>query len=199
MNGEPAQTLRLLEAVLFASDRALTERELARELPAGTDVAGLLADLRRFYADRGVNLVRAGEGWSFVTAADLAPLLAEARRVQTKLSRAAVETLAIIAYHQPVTRTEIEDLRGVQLARGTLDALFEQGWVAPCGRRKTPGRPMQWATTDGFLRHFGLESLRDLPDLDDLRAAGLLEKPVPPLRQGARAEGEGREEDPGDD
>lgn len=199
MSGIDPLHLRLVEALLFASSEPLAEPELARRLPEGAEIRPLLAELQEHYRPRGVNLVRVGTGWAFRTALDLAPLLARERRIERKLSRAAAETLAIIAYHQPVTRTEIEDLRGVQLARGTLDALFEQGWVAPCGRRKTPGRPMQWATTDGFLRHFGLESLRDLPDLDDLRAAGLLEKPVPPLRQGARAEGEGREEDPGDD
>lgn len=168
--------LRLLEAILFASAEPLDERELAERLPAGADVGKLLALLAADYSARGVHLVRAGATWAFATAPDLAPLLARERHVEKKLSRAAIETLAIIAYHQPVTRGEIEEIRGVQLSKGTIDVLFEQGWVAPKGRRETPGRPVTWATTDAFLRHFGLATLNDLPGVDELQAAGLLDR-----------------------
>jgi segregation and condensation protein B len=168
-------SLRLLEAMLFASAGPLSERDLSERLPEGVDVAPLLARLVAEYAPRGVHLIRAGLGWSFVTAPDLAPLLARERRVEKKLSRAAIETLAVIAYHQPVTRGEIEEIRGVQIGKGTLDALFDQGWIEPRGRRETPGRPALWATTDGFLLHFGLAGLADLPNVEELRAAGLLD------------------------
>lgn len=168
--------LRLLEAILFASADPLDERELAERLPAGADVGKLLALLAADYSARGVHLVRAGATWAFATAPDLAPLLARERHVEKKLSRAAIETLAIIAYHQPVTRGEIEEIRGVQLSKGTIDVLFEQGWVAPKGRRETPGRPVTWATTDTFLRHFGLATLNDLPGVEELQAAGLLDR-----------------------
>lgn len=168
--------LRLLEAILFASADPLDERELAERLPAGADVGKLLALLAADYSARGVHLVRAGATWAFGTAPDLAPLLARERHVEKKLSRAAIETLAIIAYHQPVTRGEIEEIRGVQLSKGTIDVLFEQGWVAPKGRRETPGRPVTWATTDTFLRHFGLATLNDLPGVEELQAAGLLDR-----------------------
>ena len=167
--------LRLLEAVLFASAEPLSERDLAELLPEDADVPALLAKLGDEYASRGVQLTRAGDSWTFATAADLAPLLTRQRRIEKKLSRAAIETLAVIAYHQPVTRGDIEEIRGVQLGKGTLDTLFEHGWIEPCGRRDTPGRPAVWATTDGFLRHFGLATLSDLPSVDELRAAGLLD------------------------
>jgi len=167
--------LRLLEAMLFASAAPLRERDLARRLPEDADVAVLLATLVDRYADRGVNLVRAGDTWGFRTAPDVAPALAEDRQVTRKLSRAAIETLAIIAYHQPVTRAEIKEIRGVGLSKGILDVLFEEGWVRPKGRRRTPGRPVTWATTDAFLDHFGLENLTDLLGLDELKAAGLLD------------------------
>jgi segregation and condensation protein B len=173
--GSERRLLRLIEAILFAAATPLTERELAERLPAGADVGKLLALLEAEYAARGVRLVRAGATWAFATAPDLAPLLATERRVETKLSRAAMETLAIVAYHQPVTRGDIEEIRGVQVSKGTLDVLFEQGWIAPKGHRETPGRPVTWATTDGFLRHFGLATLNDLPGVEDLRAAGLLD------------------------
>lgn len=169
------QGLRLLEAMLFASAEPLTELDLAERLPEGADVSALLAQLQGECAPRGVQLARAGGGWSFVTAADLAPLLARERRIEKKLSRAAIETLAVIAYNQPVTRGEIEEIRGVQLGKGTLDALFEHGWIEPRGRRETPGRPATWVTTDGFLRHFGLGTTAELPNVDELRAAGLLD------------------------
>lgn len=167
--------LRLLEAVLFAAAEPMTRQDLARQLPETADLSALLALLQAQYAGRGVNLVRAGDTWAFATAPDLAPLLAAERRVERKLSRAAIETLAIVAYHQPVTRAEIEDTRGVQVSKGTLDALIEQGWIAPKGRRESPGRPLTWGTTDGFLRHFGLERLADLPGADDLKRAGFLD------------------------
>lgn len=170
-----SEHLRLLEAILFAAIEPLNRQELARQLPDGANLTALLSLLQAQYAGRGVNLVRAGETWAFATAADLAPLLAAERRVERKLSRAAIETLAIVAYHQPVTRAEIEDIRGVQVSKGTLDVLIEQGWIAPKGRRETPGRPLTWGTTDGFLRHFSLERLADLPGTDDLKKAGFLE------------------------
>jgi segregation and condensation protein B len=173
------QKMRLLEALLFASADPLDEDTLAGRLGRDTDVAALLEELRAHYAPRGVTLVRTGAGWSFRTAIDLAPLLRQEEEVSKKLSRAAIETLAIIAYHQPVTRAEIEAIRGVATSKGTLDILMENGWIRPGRRRETPGRPLTWITTDHFLDHFGLESLRDLPGVEDLRAAGLLDsRPV---------------------
>jgi segregation and condensation protein B len=169
------QHLRLLEAVLFASAEPLAPMELARHLPEDADLGALLEELAGLYANRGVNLVCRGERWAFRTAPDLAPKMQLETSVTRKLSRAAVETLAIIAYHQPVTRGEIEEVRGVALSRGTLDTLLEAGWVRPKGRRRTPGRPVTWGTTPGFLDHFGLESLDALPGLGELKAAGLLD------------------------
>jgi len=167
--------LRLLEAILFASAEPVTERVMANRLPEEADVGSLLEELSRTYADRGVNLVRAGNSWAFRTAPDLSQMLNMEIDVPRKMSRAAVETLAIIAYHQPVTRAEIEEVRGVSLSRGTLDVLLEAGWIKPKGRRRTPGRPATWGTTDGFLDHFGIEDVGDLPGMDELKAAGLLE------------------------
>ena len=167
--------LRHLEALLFAAPQPLAEAELAARLGDGADVPELLRQLAGHYAERGVNLVRLAGGWTFRTAADLAPGLANERTIARKLSRAAVETLAIVAYHQPVTRAEIEAIRGVVLARGTLDRLLEAGWIRPGGRREAPGRPLNWVTTPQFLAHFGLDSLAELPGLDELRAAGLLD------------------------
>jgi len=167
--------LRLLEALLFAAPEPLAEDDLARRLGDAADVGALLRDLAAFYAGRGVNLVRLAGGWTFRTAPDLAAQLRSERIVARKLSRAAVETLAIVAYHQPVTRAEIEAIRGVALARGTLDRLMEAGWVRPRGRRDSPGRPLNWATTPNFLAHFGLDTLNELPGIDELRAAGLLD------------------------
>ena len=176
MSGVDHQHLRLLEAVLFAATEPLNEAAIAIRLPDGADVDALLSELARLYENRGVNLTRAGGRWAFRTAPDLAAQLRVHASVPRKLSRAAVETLAIIAYHQPVTRAEIEEIRGVGLSRGTLDILFEAGWVAPRGRRRTPGRPVTWGTTDGFLSAFGLDSLVDLPGLEELKAAGLWDK-----------------------
>lgn len=184
-----SEHLRLLEAVLFASAAPLRRDDLTARLPAGADLDALLALLQAQYAGRGVNLVEAGESWSFVTAADLAPLLAPERHIERRLSRAATETLAIIAYRQPVTRAEIEAICGVQVSKGTLDVLIEQGWVAPAGRKETPGRPLAWATTDAFLAHFGLARLADLPDMDELRAAGFLDAPPEQLAIGLDADG----------
>jgi len=172
---ERGQQLRLLEAVLFAAPEPLGETELARWFGDGGTIAPLLRELADVYAERGVNLVRLAGGWTFRTAPDLAPELRTERVVGRKLSRAAVETLAIIAYHQPVTRAEIEAIRGVALARGTIDKLMEAGWVRPTGRRDAPGRPLNWATTPAFLAHFSLDTLTELPGLDELRAAGLLD------------------------
>jgi segregation and condensation protein B len=166
---------RMIEAVLFASSEPLSEKALAARLPDGVALAPLLEDLRADYAERGVNLIKAGGAWAFRTAPDMAALLSKEIEVSRKLSRAAIETLAIIAYHQPITRAEIEEVRGVSLSKGTLDVLFEEGWIRPKGKRRTPGRPTTWGTTDGFLDHFGLESLKDLPGMDELKAAGLLD------------------------
>ncbi len=171
---EHRQQIRLVEAMLFASADPLEESVLAARLPQGADVAKLLEELRRQYADRGVHLVRVGKGWALRTAPDLAPHLRTETQIRRKLTRAALETLAIIAYHQPITRAEIEEIRGVSLSRGTLDILLEAGWIKPRGRRRVPGRPVTWGTTDAFLDHFGLESIDDLPGLEELKAAGLL-------------------------
>ena len=171
--------LRLLEALIFASAAPLDERTLAERLGGGIDISKLLAELKQDYAGRGIDLVCTAGRWSFRTAPDLAEKLRVDAEVQRKLSRATVETLSIIAYHQPVTRAEIESIRGVATSKGTLDILMEAGWVRPGKRRETPGRPLTWITTDGFLDHFGLESLRDLPNLEDLKASGLLDsRPV---------------------
>lgn len=167
--------VRLIEALLFASPEPLSERMLAQRLPEGVSVKTVLRELARLYEGRGVHLVRAGKTWAFRTAPDLARRLNVEVQVTRKLSRAAVETLAIVAYHQPVTRAEIEEIRGVSLSKGTLDHLFELGWIKPGPRREAPGRPVTWGTTDAFLDHFGLESLKDLPGIEELKAAGLLE------------------------
>ncbi|MFO1158879.1 MAG: SMC-Scp complex subunit ScpB [Reyranellaceae bacterium] len=177
-----AQHLRLLEALVFAGTQALDEKELAERLPNDADVKRLLADLAEMYAGRGVNLVQVAGGYSFRTAPDLAEKLQIERPVTRKLSRAAVETLAIIAYHQPVTRAEIEQVRGVGLSKGTLDLLFEQNWIKPMGRRRAPGKPVTWGTSEFFLEHFGLASLDDLPGQEELKAAGLLDpRSQPPI------------------
>ncbi|KJV08921.1 hypothetical protein VZ95_14695 [Elstera litoralis] len=168
--------LRVLEAQLFAAATPLTEIDLIVRMPPGADVKARLAELAALYQGRGVELVQLAGGWAFRTAPDLATALRVTLDVSRKLSRAAVEALAIIAYHQPVTRGEIEEIRGVQLSRGTLDILLESGWIKPKGRRRTPGRPVTWVTTPGFLDHFGLTSLDDLPGVEELKAAGLLDR-----------------------
>jgi len=170
-----ADPLRLVEALLFASADPVTPDALARHLPAGADLETLLDRLQSDYEGRGINLVHVGRRWAFRTAEDLAGRLKIETESLRKLSRAAIETLAIIAYHQPVTRGEIEEIRGVALSKGTLDTLLEASWVGPKGRRRTPGRPVTWGTTDAFLDHFGLEHLDALPGLAELKAAGLLD------------------------
>ncbi|MBT4932791.1 MAG: SMC-Scp complex subunit ScpB [Rhodospirillaceae bacterium] len=176
MNDIPDQNIRLLEAILFASTDPVKEKSLARRLPEGVEPGPLLEELKDHYQGRGVNLVNVGGSWAFRSAADLTNMLNREIEVARKLGRATVETLAIIAYHQPITRGEIEEIRGVSLSKGTFDALFDHGWIHPRGRRKTPGRPTTWGTTDGFLDHFGLESVKDLPGIEELKSAGLLDK-----------------------
>jgi segregation and condensation protein B len=161
--------------MLFASAEPLGADQIRRHLPEDADLDGLMTDLASLYANRGVTLVRLGERWALRTAPDLAGLMQIERAVVRKPSRAAVEILAIIAYHQPVTRAEIEEIRGVALSRGTLDTLLEAGWIKPKGRRRTPGRPVTWGTTEAFLDHFGLDSLEALPGVAELKAAGLLD------------------------
>ncbi|MCK0198852.1 SMC-Scp complex subunit ScpB [Ancylobacter sp. 6x-1] len=171
--------LRLLEAMLFASDEPLDEETLAARLPEGSDLSSLLAELSSDYAVRGVNLVRVAGCWTMRTAPDLGFLLARDKPEPRRLSRAALETLAIIAYHQPVTRAEIEEIRGVSANKGTLDVLLETGWVRMRGRRRSPGRPITYGTTLGFLSHFGLEAIQDLPGIEELKGTGLIDARVP--------------------
>ncbi|PHR91115.1 MAG: SMC-Scp complex subunit ScpB [Robiginitomaculum sp.] len=179
-DGEPIeQELRLLEALLFAAVEPIDVETLRERMPDGCDVGVLLARLARDYSGRGVNLVRVAERWRFQTAPDLEPHLTDMKETPRKLSKAALETLAIIAYHQPVTRPEIEDIRGVAVSVGTLDVLMELSWVRLRGRRRTPGRPVTYGTTEDFLAHFNLEQLTDLPGREDLKAAGLLDSRLP--------------------
>ena len=175
-----AEVERIAEALVFASAEPVSEAFLAERLPRGTDVNAVMQRLVEVYAPRGVNLIRTGDRWAFRTAADLSFVIRNEDNETKKLSRAALEVLAIIAYHQPVTRAEIEEIRGVQTSRGTLDVLMEAGWVRFRGRRRTPGRPVTLATTPDFLDHFGLEELRDLPGLEELKGAGLLSGRIPP-------------------
>jgi segregation and condensation protein B len=175
MSEDRFQLLRLLEGVLFASIEPLPEKSLKARLPEDADLPGLLSELAETYANRGVHLMKTEDRWAFRTAPDLAQRLQIERKVHRKLSRAAIETLAIIAYHQPVTRAEIEEIRGVIISKGTLDLLLEIGWIRPKGRRRTPGRPVTWGTSESFLDHFGLESLDALPGVEELKAAGLLD------------------------
>jgi segregation and condensation protein B len=166
---------RIIEAALFATETPLTLEQLAEIIGSDGDLNSVLTELAASYAGRGIHLVERGGRWHFETAPDLAYILRRTREEPRKLSRAAIETLAIIAYQEPVSRAEIEAIRGVQIAKGTLDVLMEAGWVRPAGRRELPGRPLTYATTRDFLSHFGLSSRRDLPGIDDLRAAGLLD------------------------
>jgi segregation and condensation protein B len=176
---ERPEELRLLEAMLFASPEPLDEKTLAMRLPEGVNVRAALTRLQEDYTARGVNLVVVGGKWTFRTAADLSWLLSRESTETRKLSRAAIETLAIIAYHQPVTRAEIEEIRGVITSKGTLDVLLETGWIRPRGRRKTPGRPLTFGTTEAFLSQFSLEVLGDLPGLEELKGTGLLDSRLP--------------------
>ena len=174
------QHLRIVEAVLFASAEPVAIEKIGSFLPEGTDVVSLLDDLRTNYGNRGVNLVEVAGRWSLRTAEDLAFILRRESVEQRRLSKAALETLAIVAYHQPVTRAEIEDIRGVAISKGTLDILLEVGWVRMRGRRRTPGRPVTYGTTEAFLSHFGLNEVNDLPGLQELKGAGLLDANLPP-------------------
>ena len=172
--------IRKLEAMLFASSEPVDAKSLAKHLEDADDIEGLLAQLQQEYHDRGVSLVRIAGKWMFRTADDLSYLLQRQQKEERKLSRAALETLAIIAYHQPVTRAEIEEIRGVQTSPGTLDVLMETSWIRPRGRRRAPGRPLTYGTTEPFLTHFSLDTIKDLPGLADLKAAGLLDGNLPP-------------------
>lgn len=191
---DPAPDLaltRALEAILFAAEAPLSLAEIARHVGERGDLLPTLRGLAESYGPRGINLVERGGRWGFQTAPDLGHFLRTSRETVKKLSRAAVETLAVIAYHEPVTRPEIEEIRGVAVSSGTIDVLMEAGWVRPAGRRETPGRPLQYATTPEFLAHFNLASRRDLPGLADLKAAGLLDREPPrelPLPLGGREE-----------
>ena len=175
-----AESLRIIEAMLFAAAEPLSVAAFGEFLPAGVDVAALLADLAANYENRGVNIVQVAGKFALRTAPDMGSLLRREKIEQKRLTKAALETLSIVAYHQPVTRAEIEDISGVAISKGTLDNLLEIGWVKMRGRRKTPGRPVTYGTTESFLSHFGLNELTDLPGLQELKAAGLLDANVPP-------------------
>jgi len=194
--GGMSEELRILEALLFAAREPVDEAALVRALPEDADLPALLAELAGHYEGRGVALNRVAGRWAFRTAPDLAPFLEMEVKVPRRLSRAAVETLAIIAYHQPITRGEIEEIRGVALSKGTLDLLLELGWIRPVGRRRTPGRPVTWGTGPEFLEHFNLNALSDLPGVDELKAAGLLDtRPVRTIFGEVAAAGEREDED----
>ena len=174
-----AEALRMAEALVFASDQPVSEKALSDRLPDGIEICALMQELAKLYETRGINLVRIDNSWAFRTAPDLAFLMHREQVKQRKLSRAALEVLAIIAYHQPVTRAEMEEIRGVETSKGTLDVLLETGWIKLRGRRKTPGRPVTYGTTLDFMDHFGLQDIRDLPGMDELKAAGLLSARMP--------------------
>jgi segregation and condensation protein B len=166
-----------IEALIFASDRPIRERELIVHVPDNMDLAEVIAVIAlRYDATSGIELCQVGDGWAFRTKAEIAERLSQHKQVERPLSRAALEVLAIIAYHQPITRAEIEEIRGISLSKGTMDILLELGWIKPRGRRRTPGRPLTWGTSPAFLDHFGLADIGDLPGMDDLKAAGLLRK-----------------------
>jgi segregation and condensation protein B len=173
------EAARIAEALLFAATEPMDEGEIARRLPDGADLTAVMTRLREDYAHRGINLVRVGRKWLFRTASDLGWILSREKLEEKKLSRAALETLAIVAYHQPVTRHEIEDIRGVAISKGTLDVLLETSWVRLRGRRRAPGRPITYGTTEQFLLHFGLEQIGDLPGLEELKGAGLFDGRLP--------------------
>ena len=177
---EHMDNLRVLEALLFAASEPLDAESMRARLPKGSNLNKLLSLLKAQYENRGVNLVKTGNKWSFKTAQDLSSMMKKEKIVQRKLSKAATETLSIIAYHQPVTRAEVEDIRGVHFSPGTLDVLMELNWVRPIGRKKVPGRPIIYGTTERFLEYFQLEQVSDLPGLEELKAAGLLESRLPP-------------------
>ena len=177
---EHRENLRILEALLFAANEPLDAESLKARLPKGANLSKLLNLIKAQYESRGVNLVKTGNKWSFKTAIDLSPMMKKEKIVQRKLSKAATETLSIIAYHQPVTRAEVEDIRGVHFSPGTLDVLMELNWVRPIGRKKVPGRPIIYGTTERFLEYFNIEQISDLPGLEELKAAGLLESRLPP-------------------
>lgn len=179
-SADRGEKLRVLEALLFAAAEPLDEAYLAQHLPRGEDISALVEELQTFYASRGINLVRTAGKWAFRTADDLSFVLQRHAVEQRRLSRAALETLSIIAYHQPVTRAEIEEIRGVATSKGTLDVLLETGWIKLRGRRRVPGRPITYGTTQNFLEHFGFDTIGDLPGLDELKGAGLLEGNLPP-------------------
>lgn len=174
-----AEAVRMAEAIVFAAAEPVSAKALAARLPEGVDIVQVIDELTRVYQSRGVNLVKVGDAFAFRTAGDLAFLMSRDAVQQKKLSRAALEVLAIIAYHQPATRAEIEDVRGVETSKGTLDTLMETGWVRMRGRRRSPGRPVTYGTTGDFLDHFGLEEIRDLPGIDELKGAGLLSTRMP--------------------
>jgi len=200
MSEERFTHIRLIEAILFATAEPVSEAALAQRLPEGADVRSLVEELKGLYANRGVHLVESDGKWAFRTAPDLGSRLQIERQISRKLSRAAIETLAVIAYHQPVTRAEIEEIRGVALSRGTLEVLMEAGWVEPKGHRRTAGRPATWRTTAAFLDQFGLESVADLPGIEELKAAGLLDARPALSALGASAAAAGRRsEDAGED
>jgi segregation and condensation protein B len=177
-DGSLAEAMRIAEALLFAASEPLAEKEIEKRMPRGLSVAAVLDALKAEYAPRGVNLIRVNDKWMFRTAADLSWLLT-GEQEEKRLSRAALETLAIVAYHQPVTRAEIEDIRGVAISKGTLDLLIETGWIRLRGRRRAPGRPVTYGTTEAFLIHFGLETIGDLPGLEELKGAGLFDSRLP--------------------
>lgn len=172
---EITQEMRIVEALLFAATEPVSTDFLAERLPEGSDIGAILEDLRGLYDGRGVNIARVAGKWCLRTAEDLSPHLRIERKVARKLSRAAIESLAIVAYHQPVTRSEVEEIRGVSVSKGSFDVLLEAGWIKPVGRRRSPGRPTTWGTTQEFLEEFGLDSLADLPGVDELKASGLLD------------------------
>lgn len=173
MNANP-EHIRMVEALLFAAKEPLDDTMIAARLPEDADISAIFKQLEAFYEHKGFNLVRVAGKWAFMTAPDLSWLLQEEKESSRKLSRAALETLAVIAYHQPITRKEIEGIRGVGLSRGIMDVLFEAGWIRPRGRRRSPGKPVTYGITEDFLIHFGLDDIQDLPGIDEMKAAGLL-------------------------